>query len=736
VSGAPAFGQAMDFDQGCLSIVVDDTGGLVTTAGGATNISFTAAAQQFYTTHNDDYDFIMFFPDFAHSDGSFHQIVFNDITGLGTGRPALNNQAAYGSAGSLQSITNYVAYTGLPANPEARIPGNNDSTLSLIAQEVSHRWGGFARHAAGDNTLLGRSGSHWSYYVSVPGTGPRGGASSLEGNAWVDNGDGTFTTIANTDGFSELDQYLMGLRGTNAVSPFFFIQNPAGGLGRAFNQAPAPPDTVTGTRVNVSINDIVNANGARNPTSAAAPKLFRQAFVLLAQNVPSQANIDRLEGIRTDWEDYFSEETDFLGSVDTCINRRPVDIVFLVDVSGSFDDDLPVLQSNAPALVQAVLDVAPNSRFGLASFSDFPFDPYGSAADNDFAYRLDQALTTDTGAFQDAIDDLTTFNAVDLPQSQYEALFQVLTGEGRDLDGNGDFTDLGDIAPSDIGADPDNPLFIFMFTDAPFHDPDLEPDYPQPGAVTAGRQDVIDLLQNTPFVFGLLSGDDEEQIGELADLTGGQLFDLEIDSSGFGDAVLEAIDTTQPPPDLTRIAMLDDLTITRAEINWEIDDISGLALVRVDGEVVLPEDFDFESLAQTGGVTVHVADAPVVHRDVDYTRSDTSNVWHSTTTFDEGLHARIRWTSATTGIYRIQASFTPHDFAIDGESGPMALRLVVSLGDENLSRDVAVIETQWDRADAQHWRKRKQNPFACGLGAEFAILVVPLMWARRRVRRK
>jgi hypothetical protein len=708
VPAAPAFGQALDFDQGCLSVVVDDTGAIVTTAGGLTNSSFTAAAQQFYTSHNDDYDFIMFFPNFNHNDGSFHQLVFNDITGLGTGRPAFNNQAAYGSAGTLQSITNYVAYTGLPADPEVRIPGNNDSTLSLIAQEVGHRWAAFARHAAGDNSLLGRSGSHWSYYLSVPATGPRGGASSLEGNAWVDNGDGSFTTTANTDGFSELDQYLMGLRASSAVSPFFFIQNPTGGLGRTNVQAPAPPDTVMGTRVGVTIDDIVTANGARNPSAAAAPKLFRQAFVLLAQNTPTQANIDRLEGIREAWEDYFAEETDFLGAVDTCILRRPVDIVFLVDVSASFNDDLPVLQANAPGLTQAVLDVAPNSRFALASFSDFPFDPYGSAADNDFAYRLDQALTADTGVFLNAINNLNTFNAVDLPQSQYEALFQVLTGQGRDLNGNGDFTDLGDIAPSDIGADPDNPLFIYVFTDAPFHDPDLEPDYPQPGVVTAGRQDVIDLLQNTPFVFGLLSGDEDEQIGELADLTGGQLFDLGIDSSGFGEAVLEAIDTTQPPPDLTRLAMLDDLTITRGEINWEIDDTSGLALVRLDGELVLPEGSDFESLAQTGRVTVQIADAPVVNRDVTFRRpSPAPDLWRSTSKFSQGLDARIRWTSQTTGIYRIMASFTPHDFAIDGESDPMQLRLVVSLGDEDLSRDVAVLEAQWDRADPQHWRKRK-----------------------------
>ncbi len=234
-----------DFDTGCVSVVVDTNNTIVSTTAAGTSISFTAAAQQFYTTHNDDYDFLLFFPNFTHSNGSFHRIVFNDITGLGTGRGNINQRACFGAATRLQSINNYVNYTALPVDPEARIPGNNDSTLSLIGQEVGHRWAAFARHAAGDNSLLGRSGSHWSYYLSVPGTGPRAGASSLEGNAWLGNGDGTFTCLANTDGYSELDQYLMGLRAPEAVAPFFFIQNPAGGQGRAMTAAPNPPDTVS-----------------------------------------------------------------------------------------------------------------------------------------------------------------------------------------------------------------------------------------------------------------------------------------------------------------------------------------------------------------------------------------------------------------------------------------------------------------------------------------------------------
>ena len=37
-------------------------------------------------------------------------------------------------------------------------------------------------------------------------------SSSMEGNVWCDNGDGSFTSVSLIDGYSRLDQYLMGLR--------------------------------------------------------------------------------------------------------------------------------------------------------------------------------------------------------------------------------------------------------------------------------------------------------------------------------------------------------------------------------------------------------------------------------------------------------------------------------------------------------------------------------------------
>jgi len=710
-----ASAQDMDFDDDCIAVIVDDTGDIVTTSGSSTTIDFALAAQRFYQTHGDDYDFLLIFPNFSSDHGSFHRIIFNDTTGLGTGRSDIDRRSQYGATDRLQSLCTFIDYTTYPNDPEARLAGNNDSTLSLLAQEIGHRWAAFARHMSGDDSLLGRSGSHWSYYHNAPGTGPRGGASSLEGNVWVDNGDGTFTTNSQTDGFSALDQYLMGLRASAAVPSFFFIQSPSGGNGAGPagtpHTPPAAPDTVNGTRVNVSIGDIVAVNGSRDPSAARSQKNFRQAFILLAQSVPPQTDIDRLDTIRTAWEAYFAEETDFLGSVDTCILGRPLDIVFLLDISGSFADDLPILRANMPDLVDTILEASPGSRFALATFSDFPFKPYGNPDAGDYAYQLDLPLTSDSDAVIAAVDALEVLDALDLPQCQYEAIFQVMTGAGRDLAGNGNFTDLGDIAPTDIGADPDAPMFIFLFTDAPFHDPDVEPDYPFAGAVSAGRSDVLAELQNTPFVFGLVSGDDTAQIQELADLSGGGVFDLKDNSSGFEEAVVEAIETTDPPPADT-LAPLAGLTINAAEINWETDE-PGVGSIRLVGDVTLPEDMDHVLMNPVGATSIYVADADVAEQDVEFDTPNPNN-WRSTTNFSQGFMMRIKWTSPTTGIYRLRAKFSPSDFAINGESGPMELSFVLSLGDEMLSSDVFVFEDQWSRANLQHWRFKQPGGWGMG----------------------
>ena len=147
-------------------------------------------------------------------------------------------------------------------------------------------------------------------------------ASVLEGNDIRDTGDGTFTTVESTERFSRLDQYLMGLRPPGQIPDFFYILDTS-----ATHQASSGPQvgvTLTSTRVDVSIDQVIAAEGERIPAAADAPKVFKMAFILLAREgePPSQASIDKLNGIRTSWQTFFKNATDEKGKAPTKLKLK------------------------------------------------------------------------------------------------------------------------------------------------------------------------------------------------------------------------------------------------------------------------------------------------------------------------------------------------------------------------------------------------------------------------------
>ena len=104
----------------------------------------------------------------------------------------------------------------------------------------------------------------------------------------------------------------------------------------------------------------------------------------------------------------------------------PVDVVFLMDLTGSYADDLPQIKLEMPVIVDQLAAVFPDIRFGLASFRDFPILPFGSST-NDYAYRLELPLNFNQMTFLTAVDSLQAYSGGDLPESQHEALYQLLT---------------------------------------------------------------------------------------------------------------------------------------------------------------------------------------------------------------------------------------------------------------------------------------------------------------------
>ncbi|WP_318285954.1 pre-peptidase C-terminal domain-containing protein [Limnospira fusiformis] len=104
-----------------------------------------------------------------------------------------------------------------------------------------------------------------------------------------------------------------------------------------------------------------------------------------------------------------------------------IDLVFLTDLSGSFWDDLPVMQRLAPRIVKEVQDIQPDTKFGLASFIDKPIWPFGGSTD--YVYETHLPLTDSLPDFQDALGRLEIGFGGDAPEAQLEGLMHVALRE-------------------------------------------------------------------------------------------------------------------------------------------------------------------------------------------------------------------------------------------------------------------------------------------------------------------
>lgn len=299
--------------------------------GGMPNplVHIPAVARRFYQTHSDSFDQLVMFANFSNALGNalaFEQPIRISMTG--TGQSIFDLSSFFGSSGRLHSLLNMNTLSVYPndlaclADPNCRLSGNNDSTLTLMGQEAGHQWLAFLQFDDGgvsSTLLLGRDLAHWSFFLDSD-------ASDMEGNNWVDNANGTFTSNELTIRYSALDQYAMGLRSASEVPDFFFIRNPAGTT-KTSSSSPEIGVTVSGTRQNVSISQITAIEGVRSPgfTGVNPTTVWHQAFILLvgAGTIPSSTDLTKIDTIRSAWIPYFTDAVGGRGSIDTGLGSTP-----------------------------------------------------------------------------------------------------------------------------------------------------------------------------------------------------------------------------------------------------------------------------------------------------------------------------------------------------------------------------------------------------------------------------
>ncbi len=125
-----------------------------------------------------------------------------------------------------------------------------------------------------------------------------------------------------TSRFSPLDRYLMGLIAPEEVPDFFYV---ADANGPPAESAPQIGVSIQGSRIDVSVDDVIAAEGQRQPTSAESRKKFKMAFILLGQDgqPPSAASIAQVNKIRKQWRGYFRMATDRTAKARTKLRPKP-----------------------------------------------------------------------------------------------------------------------------------------------------------------------------------------------------------------------------------------------------------------------------------------------------------------------------------------------------------------------------------------------------------------------------
>ena len=232
------------------------------------------------------------------------------------------------------------------------------SPISILAHESLHRWAAyvpFVHPQAGIGPdsldLLGRQLAHWSFFFNtrVPDSqfagDPR--SSSMEGNVYRDFGSNVFGDCAPgqtrfrthenelMDGYTELDQYLMGVRHAEEVGPFWYVDNPrsavSGSSYEGVRVVSATDDVgVCGNRVDLTLANIQAFPGVGPRIPAIGDEdddgrgndVKTQAFILVVESASGSSESARqVDTFRRVYQEYVNgPASSGRGKFDTSLN--------------------------------------------------------------------------------------------------------------------------------------------------------------------------------------------------------------------------------------------------------------------------------------------------------------------------------------------------------------------------------------------------------------------------------
>ncbi len=296
-------------------------------------------------TLGDKFDMLAYYSDFrvdnqeagTPSNGPLGTAVGGPVTGIGANQRGLDSYCSQGRFQWQFIQPVYAEAIQMHERPpkDAPVLGDHDITgylnqlgeisqngkippymyaVSQIGHEMGHRWSAFVSAKVGEETIpLGPT--HWARGLQAPVPFPYvrpTEASIMGGGVWQDNFDGTFTQLDDdyyvpATGYSYLDLYLMGLISPGEVPDFFILRTLVSTGKRDVNGHPI----FKAERTKVTIQDVIAAEGVRSPDVEKSQRQFNTGMVIVVQQgaKPSAHLIERTNGIRKQWIEYFSIAT-------------------------------------------------------------------------------------------------------------------------------------------------------------------------------------------------------------------------------------------------------------------------------------------------------------------------------------------------------------------------------------------------------------------------------------------
>ncbi|MBZ5725924.1 MAG: hypothetical protein LAP87_13110 [Acidobacteriia bacterium] len=293
--------------------------------GNTLAVDMVTVAQKFYATHEDAYDYLVVYNNMDIAAGASAVAFENTVRSIGTGfgTDPVDHGQQYGSASRLQAVLNMGNLGQYPADPNGKVPARpltGDTPITIVSHETGHLFLAFAsiRDASDPaaRPMLGVQLAHWNFAYDSE-------ASLMEGERIVDRGPGVpleFLTTDTVQGYSPLDQYLMGFRAAAEVPDTFLVT----GVPAFYSQlSPVRGFTFDGTRENISVNDVIGAEGRRTPDYTVAQRRFRFAFIMVVPQggQPLAADLTKIETYRAQFEGFYAQASSGNGVADATLKR-------------------------------------------------------------------------------------------------------------------------------------------------------------------------------------------------------------------------------------------------------------------------------------------------------------------------------------------------------------------------------------------------------------------------------